>query len=160
MIYFALHVFNIYSYILISCALSTQYGFFFLGLFTDLNDIVYIRGAFNKVPGHQLIARTTTKPTPQNKIYYGTQTKRTTIFRHLHKKHNWQNNHRYLPQTNRYPTIPPLQQPLPQNCIKSIPYTLVRRIDTIITDKKLKKNMPQRTTHNPTPERISHNSNK
>ena len=30
----------------------------------------------------------------------------------------------------------------PKNCIKSIPYTLARRIHTIITDKNLKKNTP------------------
>ena len=55
---------------------------------------------------HQRIARPTTKPTPQNKIYYGTQLKRITIFRHPYKK--WPNHHRYLSQTNGHPTIPPL----------------------------------------------------
>ena len=44
--------------------------------------------------------------------------------------------------------------PSTKNCIKSIPYTLARRIHTIIIDKDLKKNTPQRTTHNSTPERI------
>ena len=50
----------------------------------------------------------------------------------------------------------------PKNCIKSTPYTLTRRIHTIITDRKTKrkKNMHQRTIHNPTPERISNNINK
>ena len=32
----------------------------------------------------------------------------------------------------------------PKNCIKSIPYTLAYRIHTIITDKKLKKILPQK----------------
>ena len=32
----------------------------------------------------------------------------------LIKKRKWQNHHRYLPQTNRHPTIPPLQKPPPQ----------------------------------------------
>ena len=48
----------------------------------------------------------------------------------------------------------------PKNCIKPIPYSLARRIHTIITDKNLKKNTPQRITHSPTPERISNNTNK
>ena len=48
-----------------------------------------------------------------------------------------------------------------QNCITSIPYVLARRIYTINTDKNLKKkNTPQRTTHIPTPEKISNDSNK
>ena len=50
----------------------------------------------------------TAKPTPQNKIYYGTRFKRTNIFRHPYKKCKWPNYRRYLPQTHRYPTIPPL----------------------------------------------------
>ena len=48
--------------------------------------------------GHQRIARPTPKPTPQNRIYYGIQLKRTTIFRHPYKKCKWPNHHRYLPQ--------------------------------------------------------------
>ena len=64
--------------------------------------------------GHQRIARPTTKPTPKNKICYGPQLKRIIIFRHPYKKRKWQNHHRYLPQTNRNPTIPPLQKPPPQ----------------------------------------------
>ena len=71
--------------------------------------------------GHQRIARPTTKPTPQNKIYYGTQPKRITIFRHPRKKQFWQNNHRYLTQANRHPTIPPLQKPPPQKLYKIHP---------------------------------------
>ena len=71
--------------------------------------------------GHQRIARSTTKPTPQNKIYSGTQLKRITIFRHPYKKRKWQNHHRYLPQTNRHPTIPPLQKPPPQKLYKIHP---------------------------------------
>ena len=59
----------------------------------------------------QWIAQPTTKPTPQNKIYYGTQLKRITIFRHPYKKRKYPNHLRYLPQTNRHPTIPPLQKP-------------------------------------------------
>ena len=62
---------------------------------------------------YQRITQPTTKPTPQNKIYYGTQLKRTTIFRHLYKKRKWPNYHRYLLQTNRHPIIPPLQKPPP-----------------------------------------------
>ena len=41
------------------------------------------------------------------------------------------------------PTIPPLQKPPLQNCIKSIPYTLARRIHTIITDKNLKTRLKE-----------------
>ena len=33
----------------------------------------------------------------QNKIYFGTQLKRTTIIRHPHKKCKWPNHRRYLP---------------------------------------------------------------
>ena len=62
---------------------------------------------------HQRIARTSTKPTPQNKVYNGTQPKRTTIFRPP-KKRKWQNHYRYVPQTKRHPIIPPLQKPPPQ----------------------------------------------
>ena len=39
---------------------------------------------------HQRITQPTTKPTPQNKIYYGTQLKRITIFRHPNKNVNGQ----------------------------------------------------------------------
>ena len=53
----------------------------------------------------------TTKPTPQNKIYYETQLKKTSIFRHPYEKRKWPNYHRYLPQANRNLTIPPLQNP-------------------------------------------------
>ena len=56
---------------------------------------------------HQRIARPNKKPIPKNKIYYGTQPKRITIFRHPPKKRKWQNHHRYLPQTNVHQTIPP-----------------------------------------------------
>ena len=35
---------------------------------------------------HQRITQPTIKPTPQNKIYNGTQLKRITIFRHPYKK--------------------------------------------------------------------------
>ena len=63
--------------------------------------------------GHQRIAQTTIKSTPQNEIYYGTHPKRITIFRHTRKKRKWQNHHRYLPQTNRHPTIPPFQKSPP-----------------------------------------------
>ena len=48
-----------------------------------------------------------------------------------------------------------------QNCIKSIPYTLARRIHTKITDKNLKKKTRfKKTTHKSTPERIPNNTNK
>ena len=73
-------------------------------------------------------------PTPQNKIYYGTQLKRITIFRHPYKNVNGQ----IITDINHKPTD--TQQYLhlksyhPKNCIKSIPYTLARRIHIIITD--------------------------
>ena len=35
---------------------------------------------------YKRIKQPTPKPTSQNKIHYGTQLKRTTIFRHPHKK--------------------------------------------------------------------------
>ena len=72
-------------------------------------------------------------------FYYGTRLKKMTIFRQSYKKRKWPNHHIYLPQTNRHPTIPPLQKPEPKNCIKSIHYTLARIIHTIIMDKNLKK---------------------
>ena len=115
-----------------------------------------------KIPmgGHQRIARPTTKPTLQNKINYGTQLKRITIFRHPYKKRKWPNHHRYQPQTNGHPAIQPLQKPPPpKNSIESIPYTLARGILTK-SPMKTKKNTPQRTTHNLTPEKISNNTNK
>ena len=43
----------------------------------------------------------------------------------------------------------------PENSINSTPYTLTRRIHTIITDKK---KSPKRTTHNSTPEMIRNNT--
>ena len=55
----------------------------------------------------------------------------------LIKKRKRQNHHRYLPQTNRHPTIPPLQKPPPQKLYKIPP--LHTSIHTIITDKNLKK---------------------
>ena len=64
--------------------------------------------------GHQRIARSTTKSKPKNKIYYGTQPKRITIFRHPHKKRKWQNHH-------RHPTIHLLQKPPPQKLYKIHP---------------------------------------
>ena len=70
---------------------------------------------------HHRITQPTTKPTPQNKIYIGTQLKRITIFRHPYKKRKWPNKHRYLPQTNKHPTIPPLQKPPPQKLYKINP---------------------------------------
>ena len=70
---------------------------------------------------HQRIAQPTTKHTPSNKIYYETQLKRITIFRHSYKKREWPNHHRYLPQTNRHPTIPPLQKQPPQKPYKIHP---------------------------------------
>ena len=87
---------------------------------------------------HQRI--TITNPTHQNKIYYRTQLKRTTIFRHPYKKNV---NGQIITDIYHKPTD--IQQYLhfrsyhPKNCIKSIPYTLVRRINTIITDKNWKK---------------------
>ena len=100
---------------------------------------------------HQRIAQRTTKPTPQNKIYLGTQLKRITILDILIKNVNGQII------TDIYHKQSDIQRYLhfrshrPKNCIKSIPYTLVRKIYTIIPDKNLKKNTPQRTTLNPTP---------
>ena len=41
---------------------------------------------------HQRITQPTTKPTPQNKIYYETELKRITIFRHPNKKPKWPNH--------------------------------------------------------------------
>ena len=89
---------------------------------------------------HQRITQPITKPTQQNKIYYGTQLKRTTIFRHPYKNVNGQiiadiglkhtDTQQYLHFKILYP----------KNSIKSIPYTLAHRIHTIITDKNLKKN--------------------
>ena len=70
---------------------------------------------------HQRNARPTTKTTPQNKIYNGTQPKRITIFRHPYKIRKWQNHHIYLLQTNRHPTIPPLQKTPPQKLYKMHP---------------------------------------
>ena len=60
---------------------------------------------------HQRITQPTTKPTPQNKIYYGTQLKRTTIFTCLYENREWPSYYRYLLQTNRHPKISPLQKP-------------------------------------------------
>ena len=95
----------------------------------------------NTPPGgeHQWIARPTTKPTPQNEIYYGTQPKRITIFRHPHKNING----KIITDIYHKPTD--IQQYLhfrshhAKNCIKSIPYTLARRIHTIITEKTKQK---------------------
>ena len=39
----------------------------------------------------------------------------------LVKIRKWQNHHRYLPQTNRHPTIPPLQKPPPQKLYRIHP---------------------------------------
>ena len=70
---------------------------------------------------HQRIKQPITKHTHQKKTYSGAQLKRTTIFRHPYKKCKWSNHHRYLPQTNRHPTIPPLQKPPPQKLYKIHP---------------------------------------
>ena len=56
------------------------------------------------------------------------QSLKIKIFWHPYKKRKWPNNLRYLPQTNRHPTIPLLQSHYTQNFIKSISYTLARRI--------------------------------
>ena len=58
---------------------------------------------------HQRITQPIPKSTSQNKIYNGTQLKRMTMFTHLYKKTKRLNHHIYLPQTNKHPTIPPLQ---------------------------------------------------
>ena len=87
---------------------------------------------------HQL----TTKPTPQNKIYYGTQFKRITIFRYPYKNVNGQiitDIYHKPTDTQQYPHFKSYHS---KNCIKSIPCTLARRIHISITDKNLKKNMP------------------
>ena len=88
---------------------------------------------------HQRITQPTAKLTSQNKIYYWTQLKIITIFRHPYKNVKVQ----IITDINPKPTD--TQQYLhfkshhPKNCINSIPYTLARRIHTIITDKNLKK---------------------
>ena len=87
---------------------------------------------------HQRITQPTTKPTPQNKIYYGTQLKRITIFDINIKKVNGQ----IITDINHKPTVN--QQYLyfkshhPKNWIKSTPYIVARRIHRIITDSNLK----------------------
>ena len=79
---------------------------------------------------HQRIAQPTTKPTPPNKIYYGRQLKRITIFRHSYKNVNGQ----IITDIYHKPTDN--QQYLHfRNYKKFIPYTLARRIHTINTDK-------------------------
>ena len=96
--------------------------------------------------GHQGIARPTTKPTPQNKIYYGTPPKRITIFRHPHKKRKMgKSSYIYHKQTDTQQYIH-FRSHHPKNCIKSIPYPLARRIHTLITDKKNPKYTPKNYT--------------
>ena len=87
----------------------------------------------------QRITQPTTKLNPRNKIYNGTQLKRITVLDILIKNehgqiitdiyHKQTNTQQYLHFKSHHPKI----------CIKSIPYTLARRINTIITDKNLKK---------------------
>ena len=88
---------------------------------------------------HQQIAPPTTKPTPQNKIFCGTQLKRITIFRHPYKNINDQIiTYIYHKPTGTRQYLH-FKSYHPKNCIKSIPYTLACRGHTIITDKNLKK---------------------
>ena len=84
---------------------------------------------------HQRTARTTTKPTPQNKIYCGTQPKRTTIFRHPRKKVNGKIITDIYQKPRDTQQHPHFRSQHPKNCVKSIPYTLERRMHAIITDK-------------------------
>ena len=88
---------------------------------------------------HKRITQRITKPISQNKIYYGTQLKRTTNFRHPYKNKNGQ----IITDINHKPTDS--QQYLHfkshnhKNCIESIHYPLARRIHKIIKDKNLKE---------------------
>ena len=94
---------------------------------------------------HQRIAQPTKKLTPQNKIYYATQLKRITIFRHPYKNVNGQiiidiYHNRQTPSN-----ISTSEATTPKT-IKSIPYMPACRIHTIITDKNLKKHASKNYT--------------
>ena len=83
---------------------------------------------------YKRITQPTTKPTPQNKIYY-----RTQLLDILIKNVNGQiitDIYHKPTDTQQYLHFKNHQ---PQNCIKSIPYTLARKIRTINTDKNLKE---------------------
>ena len=73
-----------------------------------------------------------------NEIHNETKLKRTTIFRHPHKKRKEPNHCGYLPQTYGYPTILPSIATTAKT-IKSARYALAHRIYTIITHKILRK---------------------
>ena len=75
---------------------------------------------------------------------------RTTTFRHPHKNVNGQIITDIYQKTHSHPTIFPLQQSFPKNSIKSIPYTLARRICTIISDKNLKNRLKELNKPTPT----------
>ena len=61
---------------------------------------------------------------------------RFTIFRHPYKKTKMAKSSQISTTNQQYHHF---ESHHPKNCIKSIPYTLARRIHTVITDKNLKK---------------------
>ena len=89
--------------------------------------------------GHQRITQPTTKPTPRKNFTMKQSSKELTFLDILIKNVNGQ----IITDIYHKPTD--TQQSLrfksrhPKSCVKSIPHTLARKIQTIITDKKIKK---------------------
>ena len=106
---------------------------------------------------HQWIAQPTTKTTPQNKIYYKHSSKELSFLDILIKTEIAKSSQISITNQQTPKQYLHFKSHLAKNYIKSNPYTLARRIHTIITDKKRPppkknalKNCPQSYTREDT----------